>query len=296
MSPNGQIKKVEGVGYFGEYLGTDGNWYKMKDYDGETVYVWSKFCSIKDGGTTVSNTTTTTTTGGTETGSVVQEFINVLCSKIGSPYVWGAEGPDAFDCSGFVCWGLIQVGVKPSGFRTTAEGLWQMCSRISKEDARPGDLIFRKDDDGTMGHVVVYLGDGVDVEAMGSDYGVRKAGPPIRSSLTYYGRFPGLSGSATYTNTNTTTTTLPTGTTTTNVNVPDHYTIKTTYLSGDATQSERDKAAEKNGNVLCAVDGCVLYNVAIASDGSDNNVIELSWASANGSPVNLDLSYDIIVS
>jgi cell wall-associated NlpC family hydrolase len=292
MTPNGEIKKIENYGYFGEYLGTEGSWYKLKDYDGQTVYVWSKFGVIRDGGTTITNSSSTD--GEYVSGSKVQIFLDALISKIGCAYVWGAEGPDSFDCSGFICWGLIKAGVKPYGFRTTAEGLWNMCSEISSLEARPGDLIFRRDSDGTMGHVVAYLGNGVDVEAMGSDYGVTKAGPPIRSSLTYYGRFPGLSGSAVYTHTSTVT--LPEGSTTISNDIPDHYSIKTTYLPENATQAERNKASENNGNVLCAVDGCVLYNVGISSDGSDNNVITLSWASSNGSPTTLDLTYDIIVS
>ena len=34
------------------------------------------------------------------------------CSRIGCPYVWGAEGPDSFDCSGLVTWAYRQLGIE----------------------------------------------------------------------------------------------------------------------------------------------------------------------------------------
>lgn len=75
----------------------------------------------------------------------VQALINMAASKVGSPYVWGAKGPNSFDCSGFVYWCLNQVGVKQSYL--TSSG-WRTIGKYKKisnyDDIRPGDIIVEK--------------------------------------------------------------------------------------------------------------------------------------------------------
>jgi cell wall-associated NlpC family hydrolase len=81
---------------------------------------------------------------------------------LGKPYVFGASGPNTFDCSGFVCYVLNHSGVASVG-RTTAQGLYNMSGPIPKEEARPGDLIFFHSTYSTVNkvtHVGIYLGDG----------------------------------------------------------------------------------------------------------------------------------------
>ena len=81
---------------------------------------------------------------------------------LGYPYVWGGSSPStSFDCSGFVCWVLNHSGWDVG--RTTAEGLRQMCVRVSPSDARPGDLIFFEHTYDTPGasHIGIYVGDGM---------------------------------------------------------------------------------------------------------------------------------------
>ena len=80
---------------------------------------------------------------------------------IGYPYVWGGSSPEtSFDCSGFVCWVFRASGVYDTG-RRGAAGLFNLCSEVSAEDVRPGDLVFFQ---GTMGdvegitHVGIYVG------------------------------------------------------------------------------------------------------------------------------------------
>ncbi len=72
----------------------------------------------------------------------VEDLIRTAMLKLGSKYVWGAHGPDTFDCSGFVYWCLNQVGVNVN-YMTTYN--WRFCTqfeRIEKfEDLIPGDLI-----------------------------------------------------------------------------------------------------------------------------------------------------------
>lgn len=95
----------------------------------------------------------------------------------------GISGARAFDCSGLVCWGLRESKAEPSGFDKTAEGLRQMCSKLSKP-SQDGDLCF-KVSDGKAHHVGIYVG-GKIVEAKGRAYGVVSSS--VSSSWNAFGR------------------------------------------------------------------------------------------------------------
>ena len=82
---------------------------------------------------------------------------------LGYPYVWGGSTPaTSFDCSGFVCWVFSNSGVYPLS-RTTAQGIYNQCARISPQEAKPGDLIFFKGTYATseVSHIGIYVGDGM---------------------------------------------------------------------------------------------------------------------------------------
>lgn len=82
---------------------------------------------------------------------------------LGYPYVWGGSTPaTSFDCSGFVCWVFKNSGVYPL-HRTTAQGIYDQCTRISPQDAKPGDLIFFKGTYNTseVSHIGIYVGGGM---------------------------------------------------------------------------------------------------------------------------------------
>jgi len=82
---------------------------------------------------------------------------------LGYPYVWGGSSPStSFDCSGFVCWVINQSGVGSVG-RTTAQGLYNLCTPVSSAEAQPGDLIFFVGTYSTTGmsHVGIYVGNGM---------------------------------------------------------------------------------------------------------------------------------------
>lgn len=82
---------------------------------------------------------------------------------LGFPYVWGGSSPStSFDCSGFVSWVINQSGVGNVG-RQTAQGLYNLCTPVSKENMQPGDLIFFTGTYSTANpvtHVGIYVGDG----------------------------------------------------------------------------------------------------------------------------------------
>lgn len=87
---------------------------------------------------------------------------------LGWPYVWGGSSPStSFDCSGFVCWVYTASGVHNLP-RTTATGIYNQCTIISKSEAKPGDLVFftkTYDCDGPVSHIGIYVGNGMMIHA-----------------------------------------------------------------------------------------------------------------------------------
>jgi peptidoglycan DL-endopeptidase CwlO len=86
--------------------------------------------------------------------------LTAAVGKLGRPYVWGAEGPDSFDCSGLVQWAFAQAGVRMP--RVTHQQ-WVTGPQVPLAQAQPGDLLFWRNDPtnpGYISHVAIYWGDG----------------------------------------------------------------------------------------------------------------------------------------
>ena len=91
--------------------------------------------------------------------------VQLAMSKLGSPYVWGEEGPNAFDCSGLVWWVYHdQLGYTDLP-RTAAQQL-AYGKRVSVNDLKPGMLLASRT------HIVIYIGDGKVVHASHPGVGV----------------------------------------------------------------------------------------------------------------------------
>ncbi|MFS1298894.1 NlpC/P60 family protein [Streptosporangium longisporum] len=75
------------------------------------------------------------------------------------PYVWGAEGPNSFDCSGLVMWAYQKVGISLPHYTGDQ---WTAGTRVSRSELRPGDLVFFYSD---LHHVGIYIGAGLMVHA-----------------------------------------------------------------------------------------------------------------------------------
>jgi cell wall-associated NlpC family hydrolase len=83
--------------------------------------------------------------------------VRAALSRLGCPYVWGATGPDRFDCSGLVKWAYAQAGIRLD--RTTYDQINDGVP-VSRSQVRPGDLVFPH-----TGHVQLAMGNGLVVEA-----------------------------------------------------------------------------------------------------------------------------------
>lgn len=90
--------------------------------------------------------------------------LQVALTRIGDPYVWGATGPDEFDCSGLIQWSYKQVGMN---LPRTSQAQAQGGTPVAQSDLRPGDVITFYDD---VSHVGIYAGNGMMVHA--STFGV----------------------------------------------------------------------------------------------------------------------------
>lgn len=77
-------------------------------------------------------------------------------SKLGCPYVWGASGPDTFDCSGLVMWCYRQAGVSLDHYSGSQK---EAGAVIPISQAQPGDILWKS------GHVGIYIGDGKYIHA-----------------------------------------------------------------------------------------------------------------------------------
>ncbi|MCF6522973.1 NlpC/P60 family protein [Streptomyces sp. JJ36] len=74
--------------------------------------------------------------------------------KIGSPYVWGATGPNSFDCSGLTSWAYAQAGVS---LPRTSQAQASAGTRVGRSALQPGDLVLFYSD---LHHIGLYAGNG----------------------------------------------------------------------------------------------------------------------------------------
>ncbi|MBL0886717.1 C40 family peptidase [Myceligenerans indicum] len=89
--------------------------------------------------------------------SIGARAVSIAMQFVGTPYVYGGESPGGFDCSGLVKYAFAQVGVALPHSSSALRGAGTV---VSASAARPGDLVW------TPGHIAIYAGDGMVVEAV----------------------------------------------------------------------------------------------------------------------------------
>jgi cell wall-associated NlpC family hydrolase len=125
---------------------------------------------VRPGGGAATAGTVTTSAGtaqsrGLLTAAQTTAMLRAALSRVGMPYVWGAEGPRAFDCSGLVQWSFAQAGlVMP---RVAADQA-RTGPAVPLRRLQPGDLLFYHTDPTApsyISHVAIYLGKGYMIQA-----------------------------------------------------------------------------------------------------------------------------------
>lgn len=153
----------------------NGDWYKVK-VEGETGYIAKRLLST--------NATQTTSRGDNIRDNVKEVSVNTNLSKgeevveyaktyLACKYVYGASGPDSFDCSGFTMFVLKKYGITLSH---SAIAQSKVGTYVEKENLQPGDLVFFTDyETGKgIGHCGIYIGDGNFIHASsGTGYCVK---------------------------------------------------------------------------------------------------------------------------
>ncbi|HEX7353359.1 MAG TPA: NlpC/P60 family protein [Mycobacteriales bacterium] len=92
-------------------------------------------------------------------------------TQMGKPYVYGGAGPNAYDCSGLTMRAFQQAGIS---LPHSAAGQYGYGTHVSASQLQPGDLVFYRED-GTIGHVGIYVGNGqmIDANHTGGWVGIR---------------------------------------------------------------------------------------------------------------------------
>ncbi|NGN69332.1 glycoside hydrolase [Streptomyces sp. A7024] len=100
---------------------------------------------------------------GSDSGSSTSQYDKVLAfakAQLGEPYVWGATGPNSWDCSGFTQGAYKAAGISLP--RTTYDQVNMGTKITNKSDLKPGDMVFFYED---VTHVGIYVGNGQMIHA-----------------------------------------------------------------------------------------------------------------------------------
>jgi peptidoglycan DL-endopeptidase CwlO len=85
--------------------------------------------------------------------------IRTAMAQLGDPYVWGATGPDGFDCSGLTSYAYAAAGIS---LPHSSKAQSQMGVAVSRADLQPGDIVYFYS---PVSHVGLYIGGGMMVQA-----------------------------------------------------------------------------------------------------------------------------------
>jgi len=154
----------------------DDNWYEIITPENETGWLHSSYIiiNIKSTNNTVSRSMNRTTL----------KIIEIAKNLLDSPYVYGAEGPSKFDCSGFTHYVFKESGIR---IPRTSSAQATVGTRIEKSQLKMGDLVFFDTSgkyNGVVTHVGIYIDNGEFIHASSG----RNAKRVVISSLTegYY--------------------------------------------------------------------------------------------------------------
>ena len=148
-------------------VGIDSGWYKVTTSGGTTGYVSSDYMvTCKDSAGSRGDGTAVAASSG-----LGQQVADYGLQFLGTPYVYGGNGPSCFDCSGFTSYVYRHFGYTLN--RTASTQLSNGVS-VSKSELQPGDLVFFKyNTSKAASHVGIYIGNGQFVHASTNTYTVK---------------------------------------------------------------------------------------------------------------------------
>ena len=137
-------------------------WKKVKTSNGTTGWVSGSYL-----------TTGVVEQPSTPSFNKVQAVLDLANKQLGKPYVWGAEGPNSFDCSGLVYY--VYKNAAGITLPRTSSSQYGAGVAVSKSNLQPGDLIFSSTDGtGKVTHVSIYVGNGQMIHAPRTGKNVEK--------------------------------------------------------------------------------------------------------------------------
>ncbi len=96
----------------------------------------------------------------------ILEMIDIAQNQLGDPYVWGAQGPDSFDCSGLVYYCLREAGSSRGRYNAAGYSQVDDWEEIdSMDNLEIGDLLFFSTNGKSVGHTGIYIGGGEMIDA-----------------------------------------------------------------------------------------------------------------------------------
>ena len=156
--PNGKVVNITGI---------DSGWFKI-NVDGINGYVSSDYMvTCKDSAGSRGDGTVAAASS-----SMGQQIVDYAKQFLGSPYVWGGNGPSSFDCSGFTKYVYAHFGYT---LNRTASSQLSNGTAVSRSELQPGDLVFFYNGrvSTPVSHVGIYVGDGQFIHASTNSYAVQ---------------------------------------------------------------------------------------------------------------------------
>ena len=125
------------------------------DSNNQTIQINNQNSNVNSN---ISDSTTTSVKNNTESiNPNMDKAIKLLKEQVGKPYVWGANGPDSFDCSGLVRY--VYKNALGKDIPRVSEDQSKVGQAVSRENLQPGDLVFFDTmDKGKVSHVGMYIG------------------------------------------------------------------------------------------------------------------------------------------
>ena len=148
-------------------VGVDNGWYKITTSGGTTGYVSSDYMvTCKDSAGSRGDGTAVAASSG-----LGQQVVDYAKQYLGTPYVYGGNGPSSFDCSGYTSYVYRHFGYT---LNRTASGQLSNGTSVSKSELQPGDLVFfRYNTSKAASHVGIYIGGGQFIHASTNTYTVK---------------------------------------------------------------------------------------------------------------------------